>query len=395
MKTTFLKLSKQPESNGYLNKSQFKDEFFFNLDVCFDSDTHLVSLTKFIAPELMFNEDYAYHSSMSVTMRDSFKKIAKTLDNLYKPKLTLEIGSNDGVFMKNFDTDKIVSVEPCGNFADLTNGFGYTTYKNFWDYNLSKQIKNQQGTFDLIYSANCFSHIQTLDDAFLAIKNVLSPEGIFVMEDPTMREVLSNNTYDLFYYAHAHVFSVTAIQNIIKKHGMEICRVDSIDVHGGSNRIHIKHITDNTHKVEMSVRTHLHIEDVIGMGDLQTYIDFGKRVERSKKELVTLLEQLKAKGNNIICYGATAKSSTVFNYCDIGPDLIDCIVDMTPDKQNKYSPGMHIPIVPVHVGLTDDVDYIFLGAWNFKDEIMNKEPEFTERGGKFITHVPTVHIIND
>jgi len=395
MKTTFLKLSKQPESNGYLDVSQFKDEFFFNLDICFDSDTHLVSLTKFIAPELMFNEDYAYHSSMSETMRTSFTRIATKLNNKYNPKLTLEIGSNDGVFMKNFEKDSIVSVEPCGNFAELTNGLGYKTYKSFWDYNISKVIKEQQGTFDLIYSANCFSHIQTLDDSFRAIKNVLSPAGVFVMEDPSMKQVLAKNTYDLFYYAHAHVFSVSAIQAIISKYGLEIFNVESIAVHGGSNRIYIKHITDNIHNINESVSTHLDNELLSGMGNIQTYLDFGKQVDKSKKELVLLLETLKANGSKTICYGATAKSSTVFNYCDIGPELIDCIVDMTPDKQNKYSPGMHIPIVPVSEGLTDEVTHIFLGAWNFKEEIMNKEAKFIKRGGKFITHVPMVHIIDD
>tara|TARA_R110000824_G_scaffold263959_1_gene452754 strand:- start:185 stop:1372 length:1188 start_codon:yes stop_codon:yes gene_type:complete len=395
MKTTFLKLNKQPESNGYLDKHQFKDEFFFNLDVCFDSDTYLVSLTKSIPPELMFNENYAYYSSLSSTMRKSFANIAKSLKNIYKPKLSLEIGSNDGVFMKNFNTNEIVSVEPCGNFADFTNSLGYKTYKNFWDYSLSTHIKNKQGTFDLIYSANCFSHIQTLDDAFRAIKNILSADGVFVMEDPSIQQVLDKNTYDLFYYAHAHVFSITSIQNIILKHGLEIFNVDSINVHGGSNRIYIKHITNNTHTIDASVSKHIDDELLCGIGVLQTYLDFEKRVRKSKKDLVLLLETLKAKGENIICYGATAKSSTVFNYCDISTDLIDCIVDMTPDKQNKYSPGMHIPIVSIDIGLTDDVKYIFLGAWNFKDEIMKKEPEFIKRGGKFITHVPIVHIINE
>ena len=122
----------------------------------------------------------------------------------------------------------------------------------------------------------------------------------------------------------------------------------------------------------------------------KTYTDFAKRVKKSKKDLLELLHDIKDGGNKIVSYGATSKSTSVFNYCGIGPDLIDCITDTTPDKQGKLSPGTHIPVVSPEEGFDDSVDYAFLGAWNYLEEITKKESEFLRRGGQFITHVPEV-----
>ena len=95
----------------------------------------------------------------------------------------------------------------------------------------------------------------------------------------------------------------------------------------------------------------------------------------------------------MISYGATSKSTTIFNYCGIGPDLIHHITDTTPEKQGKYSPGVHIPIVAPGGPIEPSVDFAFLGAWNFAEEIKEKEEDFTSRGGLFITHAPVVHFV--
>ena len=130
-----------------------------------------------------------------------------------------------------------------------------------------------------------------------------------------------------------------------------------------------------------------------GLNKQKTYTDFAKRVKKSKKDLLELLHDIKDGGNKIVSYGDTSKSTSVFNYCGIGPDLIDCITDTTPDKQGKLSPGTHIPVVSPEEGFDDSVDYAFLGAWNYLEEITKKESEFLRRGGQFITHVPEVRTL--
>jgi methylation protein EvaC len=395
MKKEFLDLNRQPIANKFLREDEFEDEFFYNLKVVFDDDTKLVSLKDFVKPELMFNDDYVYHTSLSVPMIKHFKETAEMLMKEFNPSTVMEIGSNDGVFLKNWNNDNTIGVEPCGNFAKVTENMGYQTYSEFWTTELSEKIKNDGHVdFDLIYAANCICHIQDLDDCFSAIKNILSEKGTFVFEDPSLLRMMERGSYDQLYDEHAHIFSVTALDNILRKNNLIIFRVDNLSVHGGSNRIYARHASIPTNLIpDKSVRNNLNQEKDFGLNRFETYQVFAERVNKSKNDLVSMLKSLKLEGKKIISYGATSKSTTVFNYCGIDNSLIDYITDTTEDKQGKYSPGTHIPIVSPVDGFDESVDVAFLGAWNFKDVIANKETKFIKNGGKFITHVPEVRII--
>ena len=388
MKKEFLDLGRQPIANKFLKEDEFKDEFFFNLKVVFDEETKLVSIKDFVAPELMFNEDYAYNTSLSTPMVNHFKETAEMLNMKFRPRKVLEIGSNDGPFISNFSKVDSVCVEPCGNFAEVTNGMGYHTYDNFWTTDLSEKIISEYGYMDLIYSANCICHIQDLDDAFKAVKNTLTPSGVFVFEDPSLLRMLERGSYDQIYDEHAHVFSVTALNNILRKNGLQIFSVDNLSVHGGSNRIYACHLDSST--IGDSVKQNLKEEKDFGIEKFETYQIFANRVEESKKILHEKLSDLKQEGKKIVSIGATSKSTTVFNYCGIDSSLIDCITDTTPDKQGLLAPGSHIPVVDRESVNLNDYDYAFLGAWNFKEVIANKESDFVKNGGKFITHVPQI-----
>ena len=390
-KVHFLSLGRQPIANRFVKNKNDK-EFFFNLDVVFDNETKLVSLAEFVDLPTMFNKEYVYLSSASQTMRTHFKNNAILFKEQFHPSRVLEIGSNDGVFLKNFKTEEAVAVEPCSNFSKITNKLGYKTYDQFWDTSLATQIKKADGSFDLIFSANCMCHIPDIEGAFLAIEKVLNSDGVFVFEDPSLLEMISRNSYDQIYDEHAHIFSVTSLDNILKKCNLEIFKIDHLDVHGGSNRVYVKK-KDSNRKIEPSVSTAINKESKFGISDIKTYTDFGESVKKSKKELVDILKELKSKGKKIVSYGATSKSTTIFNYCGIDDTLIDYIVDTTPAKQGKFSPGVNIPVVSDKEGFDSSVDVAFLGAWNFKDEIIKKEKSFLQRGGVFITHVPSVGLI--
>ena len=390
MKHTFLDLGIQPIANNFLSSLE-EEEYRFNLTVEFDDETKLVSLGEFVKPELMFNDSYVYYSSNSKTMQKHFKDYANALKEEFSPNQVMEIGSNDGVFVKNFSSDTTVAIEPCGNFAKITNSAGYKTYDKFWNLETAEQIIKNHGKRDLISSSNCVCHMQNLDEAFSAINKCLTDDGIFVFEDPSLLKMLERVSYDQIYDEHAHIFSVTALQNLLNRNGMEIFRVESLVVHGGSNRIYACKL--GTRKAENSVLENLLLEKEYGIQKLATYKEFAKKVATSKSSLIKLLVDMKNKGKKVVSYGATSKSTTVFNYCGIGPDLIDYIVDTTEAKQGKLSPGMHIPVIPPQSGFDDTVDIAFLGAWNYEREILTKEEGFLKNGGRFITHIPCVRII--
>ena len=207
-KVQFLDLGKQPITNNFLIKKNPKNEFFYSLKLIFHKGSKLVSLAKFVPPKKMFNERYAHRASASKTMSLAYSKLAKSIKKRFKPKSILEIGSNDGVFIKHFKKIKNLGVEPCKNLASITKQAGLKTYDEFWTQKIAKKIVNQNGKVDVIYSANTISHIHNLNETFKAIDYTLHENGVFILEDPSLVEVLKNKSYDQFYDEHAYVFSI-------------------------------------------------------------------------------------------------------------------------------------------------------------------------------------------
>ena len=391
-KINFLNLGKHPITNNFLSTANPKNEFFYNLKLSYHTETKLISLNNFVPPKKMFNNRYAHRASASMTMRKAYADLAKKIKKNFNPRSILEIGSNDGVFIKHFSGIQNIGVEPCKNLADLTTKMKIKTYDKFWTFLLSKKINKKHGKFDVIYSANTISHIHKLDETFKAIENSLNEEGIFILEDPSLLKSLQKLSYDQFYDEHAYVFSITALRNITKKSGLEIFNIEELNTHGGSNRVYFKKKTNKKFKISKNVKRHLSTEKKYGIHKFRTYQIFAKNVNKSKKSLIKIFQSIKKKKKKIIGYGATYKSSTVLNFCKIHKNYINYFVDTTPTKSGKFTPGSHIPI-KAYKGISDDVDYAFLGAWNFKDEIFKKEKKFIKRGGKFITHVPYPRIL--
>ena len=386
-------LGLQPLANNYLNKSQLKKkEKKYRLKVGLNVETKLVSINKPLSSKIMFNNKYPYRSAMSKTMLKSFKDLSKLINKKFKPNKILEIGSNDGSFIKNFYKKKVIGIEPCSNVEKITKKNGFNTYAKYWNSKTANKILEKDGKVDLIYSANTISHIQNLNEVFQSINLILSENGVLIIEDPSLLECLKKNTYDQFYNEHIYVFSTIGIENILKKHDFEIFHIENLSIHGGSNRYFIKK-KSNKIKINLSVKINKKKEIKFGIHKLSTYKLFAKRVEKSKKILKKIFQQINLKDQKIIGYGVTAKSTTILNYCKKGGNLIQYFLDTTKDKQNKYTPGTKIPIYKYSGSIKKDINFAFLGAWNFKDEIFKKEKKFIKRGGKFIIHTPLPKII--
>ncbi len=395
MKKIFLNLGKQPLANSFLkdiSKKTIKREFFYNLKICYDTSNFLVSIQRPVNPKKQYTSKYAHRASESQTMRIAFKNIAFNLQKKFRPNTVMEIGSNDGVFLKNFNPKKVIAVEPCKNLANITKK-KFKTYPEFWDLKLSKKIiKNKIRKIDLVFSANTISHIPNLRESLLSLNNVLSENGVIVIEDPSLLSILKNNSYDQFYDEHVYVFSAIAIQCILRDYNLRLFDIDKISTHGGSLRYYICKNTAK-HKSTLKLKKYLELEKKNNLNKFETYIKFSNRVKKSKKSLYELLKKIKRENKKIISYGATYKSTTVFNYCKINNKIFDYVTDTTKNKQGKFTPGTHIPIISPEQGINETVNYAFLGAWNFKKEILKKERERIKSGLKFISHVPYPRII--
>jgi methylation protein EvaC len=203
--------------------------------------------------------------------------------------------------------------------------------------------------------------------------------------------VVEKISYDQIYDEHVFLFSAHSIQHLFGLHELELIDVQPQKTHWGSMRYVISHA--GAHPVKESVQTLLAKEVKLGLNRQSTFDNFRKNVEKSREDLVNLLHELKLGGNRIAGYGATSKSTTILNYCGIGPDTIDYISDTTPIKQGKFTPGMHIPVKSYDAFLNDPPDYAILFAWNHAEEIMAKEKDFMQSGGRWIVHVPKVQVL--
>ena len=392
MNKFFLNLGVQPLANNFLTKFSSKQPTY-NLKLYFNTKTKMVSISKRIPSSAMFNSKYPYRSSMSITMRTSFKKLSDEIKKRFNPTLLLEIGSNDGALIKNFDKKKVIGVEPCKNLAKITKKMNYKTFDKYWDFQLATKIKREFNSVNVVYSANTLTHISNLDNVFKSINHILSKNGVLIIEDPSLLECLKKNSYDQFYNEHIYLFSAISVKNLLSKFDLEIFDIKNLKTHGGSLRYYIKRKKNKKIKISKNVKKHINKELKAGLGNFLTYKTFSNKVIKSKQRILKILNNIKKRNKKILGYGATAKAVTVLNYCDINNDLIKNFTDTTPEKINKFLPGKNIKIMKYKKNILNDYDYAFLGAWNFKDEIFKKEISFIKRGGKFITHVPFPKII--
>jgi len=385
----FMSFGKMPIANGFIEKKDFDTEFFFNMEVCFSENISLLQLKEHPSPEQMFNNKYPFFTGSSEYMKIHFSKYAKfIMDNyLNNNSKIVEIGSNDGTFLKNFKNSNldIVGFEPSSNVAEIANNNHIKTLNSFFNQNSIEQISNFKNQTDVVYAANVICHIPNLPDLIKSVDKLLSKNGVFIFEEPYLGSMFEKTSYDQIYDEHIFMFSGSSIQKIFNLYDMELIDLIKQPTHGGSMRYVIarKGIQQKKESVQKIIDQEKH-------NDLDNYNfceKFKENCENSKINLKKLLNDYKNDGKKIAGYAATSKSTTVLNYCEIGNDIIDYICDTTDEKINKYSPGMHIPIVDMKHFKENMPDVAYLFAWNHKDEIFNKEKEFNRKNNKWISHI--------
>lgn len=393
----FISFGDMPIANGFLLPENYAEEYFFEMKVGFCSHCSMVQLLDQPERERMFHEDYAFFSSLSKGQTLHFKSFADSLATNYlqgDDPFAVEIGSNDGIMLQNLAAAGIrhLGIEPSENVAEVAREKGIQTLSQFFDENLAAEIIDKQGHADTISSANVICHIPTIHSVLAGVAKLLKPSGVFIFEDPYLGDIVEKTSYDQIYDEHVFYFSATSVSNMIAQHGLELFDVEHLDVHGGSMRYFIA--PQGSRAISDNVRTVMENEERLGLSKPETFDMLRRNIETSRESLLNLLQRVRdEQGAPVIAYGATSKSTTVLNYCSIGPDLIAFISDTTPIKQNKFSPGMHIPVLPPSEIEKSQPAYMLLFAWNHMTEIMNNEKDYNARGGKWIVYVPEVKVI--
>ncbi|TQE84016.1 class I SAM-dependent methyltransferase [Leptospira noguchii] len=392
-----LDLGRQPLGNGFLSEDKFKDEYFFQMEVGFSETSKMVQLLEQPKPEKMFHEEYAFFSSTSKYMEKHFREFADLILGskfISKEKpFVVELGCNDGIMLKNFAQRNIdhLGIEPSKNVATIANQNGVKTISEFFDSDVAQKIVDKHGQADAFIAANVMCHIPDIKSVVKGIATLLKPTGVVMFEDPYLGDVVEKTSYDQIYDEHVFLFSALSIQYLFSLYDLELIDLLPQNTHGGSMRYVLAH--KGVYPVHETVHTIVEKEKQRGLDKLETFVKFKENVEKSKIDLVKLLKEIKSQGKRVVGYAATSKSTTILNYCGIGPDLIDFISDTTPIKQGKFSPGVHIPVKAYSEFKSAFPEYAFLLAWNHSEEIMANEQAFIQSGGKWITHIPSVRVI--
>jgi SAM-dependent methyltransferase len=394
---TFLSLGKTPLADALLTEETLdQPEPRFPLDVAFCETCTLVQILEEVPPEQLFVDNYLYFSSFSDHLLDHSRQHAEGLierRGLGPDSLVVELASNDGYLLRNFADHGIpvLGIDPAPDQADAAEAIGVPTLREFFGTDLARRLRAEGRRADVIIANNVMAHVPDLNGFVEGMRILLADDGIITIENPYVRDLVTHGEFDTIYHEHHCYFSCTAVDALMRRHGLSLNRVDYFpDLHGGT----LRWTVGARPAVESSVTEYLAAEAAAGMTSFAYYEGFGNEVARIKRQLLELLQGLRTEGATIAAYGAAAKGSTLINYVGIDTELVDFVVDRNVHKQGRYMPGTHQPIRSPEALLTERPDYVLLLAWNFADEIIRQQAEYRRDGGRFIVPVPTPAVLS-
>lgn len=390
-------LGLQPLANNLLSPEDLdKPEPRFPLTLSICQSCWLLQIEELVSPVELFSE-YLYFSSVSDALLEHSKTHVDEriqTESLGPDSFVIEIASNDGYLLKNYKKHGIpcLGIEPAANIAKVaTEQHQIETVVDFFGLPLARTLRSQGRRADVIHANNVFAHVPDPNDFIAGIATLLKSEGTAVLEFPYGLEMIEHNEFDTIYHEHVFYFTVTALMPLVARHELAIHKVERFPIHGGTLRLFVSH--EGSRPIHSSVESILELERTHKLDTLAYYSKFAKNVAKIRTDLLSLIESLKANGKSIAAYGASAKGSTLLNYFGLPEKAIDFIVDRSPVKQGKLSPGTHLPILPPEALLEKKPDYALLLTWNFKEEILSQQREFRERGGKFIIPIPNLSVV--
>jgi SAM-dependent methyltransferase len=435
-----LSLGRTPLANSLLTEAQLAEpEPTYPLDLAFCPHCSLLQITETVPPEQLFRE-YLYFSSFSDTMLEHAEALANDLiqtRGLNAQSLVVEVASNDGYLLQFYQRRGIpvLGIEPARNVARVAVEQKHIpTITEFFGQELAEQLAAQGRRADVVHAHNVLAHVANLNAFVQGFEILLKDGGIVVVEVPYVKDLLDRCEFDTIYHEHLCYYSLTALDRLARRHGLEAQDVRRVPIHGGSLRVEFGRLrppsqtpqTLASHVPRGSrgpagppspgagegesgpdgrvgardptagaarVREMLEQEAAWGVDDPKVYRRFAQRVVALRGDLRRLLGDLKQQGKRLAAYGAAAKGSTLLNYAGIGSETLDFVVDRSTYKQGRFMPGVRLPIYPPARLLESKPDYVLLLTWNFADEIMAQQAEYREIGGKFILPVPEPKVV--
>lgn len=352
----------------------------------------LAQLGLIVDPAILFPPSYPYTSGTTKILRENFAELAREVESLYPLKskeLIIDIGSNDGTLLSNFQRNgvRVFGIEPT-NAGKLAIERGIPSIISFFTKALAEKTVAEQGKAKIVTATNVFAHIENIHDITDGILTLLAGDGIFISESHYFPSLLETLQYDTIYHEHLRYYSVTSLKHLLEMHGLEVIHAKRIPTHGGSIRVYASR--KGLYPVRASVSEIL--DEEAKQITMDEFVRFRLAVVNSKLELLALLKNIKASGGRVYGIGAPSRASTLINYVGLDDGILDCVLEIKGSyKIGKYVPGTIIPVVEESALFSNQPEYALLLSWHIADELI---PKLTARGfkGRYIVPLPSPRI---
>lgn len=394
-----IQLAPTPPANAFVSPAE-RDlrQPRFPLDVNFCGSCSHVQLGHVVDAATLF-ENYVYVSGTSPVFVDHFRRYAQDVLQSYSvpaDALVIDIGSNDGTLLGFFKAAgrRVLGIDPAVDIAREASASGIETIPAFLNADLARTIRRERGRAAIVTANNVFAHIDDLAGATDAIVELLAPEGVFVFEVSYLADVYEKVLFDTIYHEHLDYHTVRPLERFLASRGLNLIDTTRVDTHGGSMRV-VAQRDGGPWQRQPTVADLLEDEARSGLDRPSTLRAFGKRIDGLKDELTSVLATLRRSGERIAGFGAPAKATTLMHHFDLGPDIIEFIVDDSPRKQGLLTPGLHVPVLPVAALYERRPQNLLVLAWNFADSIRLRHSRFVSEGGRMIIPLPKIEVVTE
>ncbi|MFV0931236.1 methyltransferase domain-containing protein [Pseudomonas jessenii] len=391
-------LGTSPPSNAYVRADQLEQaEQWVPLKVAVCQQCWLVQTEDYTSADSLFDAEYAYFSSFSSTwLAHAERYVAEMVERfgLSADSRVVEVAANDGYLLQYVAGRGIpcLGVEPTRSTAQAAREKGLEIRELFFGRDTAAQLKSEGWGADLMAANNVLAHVPDINDFLGGFATLLKPTGVATFEFPQLLTLMAGQQFDTLYHEHYSYLSLTAVQTLCERNGLQVFDVSQLPTHGGSLRVFVQRLDGERREVQPTVQQQLQAELAAGVKTPEYYATLAPAAERIKHDLLGFLLQAKADGKRVVGYGAAAKGNTLLNYAGVKPDLLAWVADVNPHKQGKYLPGSRIPIVsPAQIDI-EKPDYVLVLPWNLLDEITQAFAGIRAWDGRFVIAIPELII---
>jgi SAM-dependent methyltransferase len=387
-------------AGAFLKPEQFASEPRYRLRVFFCTRCCALQLLDIVEPAELFS-NYFYFSSAIRSLQEHFVDYAdEVVARFVTPEkaTVVEMGCNDGVLLKpvaDRGVRTVIGVDPAANVARTIADPRIRIVNDFFGSKVAARIREEHGAADLVFANNVYAHIPEINDVTRGVAELLGRDGVFVFEVHHLGSVLHGLQYDMIYHEHLYYYSLLALENHLRRHGLMVFDLKRIPIHGGSIRYYACKPESRWARTVTNRVLRLRQEEAEqGLDRVETFRNFASDIAQRKRTLVGFLERLGRNGKRLAGYGASGRANTILQYCGITHRQMDYMIDDAPAKWGYFTPGSHLEIRSRDALETARPDYLLVLAWGYLDEIAGKCKGYLASGGKLLTPLPEVRLVS-